>query len=325
MEKATQRGHNEVMDELTALVEIQGFFTRAQARDAGVDDRHVAPLLRSGAWRRIRRGYFTDGPTWAALDPTARHLVRCRAVMHSLGDGVALSHVSGLLVHGIATWGVSLERVHVTRLDKGAGRIEPDVVHHRGRCLNGDVVEVAGLRVLSPDRCAIEASIRATNESALVHLDSLLHLGLADEDTLMRRFQTMGHWPGVRHLHLPVRMADGGAESPGESRGRWLFHVLRVPPPEVQFEVKDSAGTVVGVCDWAWPEHECLGEFDGRIKYGRLLKPGQDAGEVVFAEKVREDLLRELTDYRMLRLIWDDYGRPRVTGSRIRQQLRLAS
>ena len=38
-----------------------------------------------------------------------------------------------------------------------------------------------------------------------------------------------------------------------------------------------------------------FGEFDGRVKYGRLLKPGQDPGEVVFAEKRREDLIRGVT------------------------------
>jgi hypothetical protein len=60
------------------------------------------------------------------------------------------------------------------------------------------------------------------------------------------------------------------------------------------------------------------------VKYGRLLKPGQDVGEVVFAEKQREDLLRELTNFRMIRLIWSDYDRPRATSLRVERLLRRA-
>ena len=33
----------------------------------------------------------------------------CRAVLHSLGDGVALSHQSGCVAHGIDVWGVPLD------------------------------------------------------------------------------------------------------------------------------------------------------------------------------------------------------------------------
>jgi len=45
-------------------------------------------------------------------------------------------------------------------------------------------------------------------------------------------------------------------------------------------------------------------------------------GEVVFAEQRREDELRELTGYRMLRLIWGDYQRPRLIKSRFEQLAR---
>ena len=70
--------------------------------------------------------------------------------------------------------------------------------------------------------------------------------------------------------------------------------------------------------------HRVFGEFDGKIKYGRLLRPGHDAGQVVFAEKRREDLVRELTRGSMVRLVWEDLDRPRVTHDRIARLLRLA-
>ena len=62
----------------------------------------------------------------------------------------------------------------------------------------------------------------------------------------MRRFDLMRHWPRMRHLHLVVRMADGGAQSPGESRGRYLFWAHRLPAPKTQFKVYDATGELLG-------------------------------------------------------------------------------
>lgn len=314
------------IDPLLVLIETQGFFTRAQARDLGWDDRAVGHAMRAGAWHRIRRGYYTYPPIWSSLDPTARHLVRVRVVCHSLGSNVAVSHVSGCAVHGIDMWGIDLSRVHVTRLDGGPGRVEGDVVHHEGFVADHEVLEVDGIKVLLPERCALEAGSRATSEQALVLLDSLLAKERADDDRLMGQFQLMAHWPFMQHLQIPVRMADGRSKSPGESRGRWLFRMSGIPAPQLQYEVRDASGVLQGTTDWAWPELGALGEFDGEIKYTKLVKPGQDPGQVVFAEKQREELLCRLSGLpRMVRIIWSDYDRPRVTASRVRASLSVAS
>jgi hypothetical protein len=108
----------------------------------------------------------------------------------------------------------------------------------------------------------------------------------------------------------------------GESRGLWAFWTLGIPRPEIQYEVYDSDGVLRGRCDWGWPEEHLLGEFDGRAKYGRLLRSDQDPGEVVFAEKRREDELREVSGCRMLRLVWSDYQRPRTIKTRFEQLAR---
>jgi hypothetical protein len=310
------------MDPLRFLCEQDGFFTRAMAREAGYDDRAVSLMVRSKVWTRFRRGYFSFTDIWASLDDVGRHRVRSRAVLHSLGGAVALSHVSGVVAHGIETWGVDLSRVHVTRLDGGAGRVEGDVVHHVGTSTADDVVELHGLRTLTPERCVIECGSTASSEAALVLFNSLLHRGVVAPDDLYRQFKAMGFWPGARRLHVPIRLAHPGVESVGESRGIWVFWCTGIPRPEVQFEVRDRDGRLVGTCDWGWPEHHLLGEFDGKVKYGRLLRPEQDPGEVVFAEKHREDELREASGCGMLRLIWTDYDRPRLIKARFERLAR---
>ena len=312
------------MDPLRAICAELGFFTRAHARTAGYDDRAVTREVRGRRWLRLRRGYYTFPDTWQALSAEQRHLVRCRAVLDSLGDNVALSHLSGCIALGIDVWGVPLDRVHVTRLDGGAGRIERDVVHHEGLVVDHEVVEVDGLRVLVPQRCVLEAGTLATSESALVLINSALHKSICSLDEVATQFDVMAHWPRVRHLHIPVRMATHLAESVGESRGLWLFWTQHLPAPVLQYVVR-AGDEVVGRTDWGWPRQRGLGEFDGQIKYGRLLRPEQAPGDAVFAEKRREDRLREVTSFWMVRLVWSDYDTPDRTAARLRRLFAAAS
>lgn len=311
------------MDPLHSLSESVGFFTRPQALDCGIADREIAALVRHGVWRRFRRGYYCHATVWDKLDDVAQHRVRCRAVVDSMGAGtVALSHASGAVWHELETWNIDLRRVHVTRLDNGAGRAEGDVVHHEGFVASAEVTTVDGLPVLPAARCVLEAGSRTGSEEALCLLDNGLHRAAYDVPELMGQFDVMAHWPHVRHLHIPVRMADGASASVGESRGRWFFWRHGIPAPVLQFPVMDGED-LVGTTDWAWPSRGVLGEFDGRVKYGRLLEPGMTAGDVVFAEKRREDRLRSVTGFTVVRITWDDLQRPRSLSESMRSALGL--
>lgn len=309
------------MDPLRFLTAECGFFTRREALNAGYADKDITRLVRAGHWIRFRRGYYAFGDEWATLDDVGRHLVRSRAVLRSLGGAVALSHTSGVLAHRIDSWQLDLRRVHVTRLDGAQGRIEGDVVHHEGVALEGDVIDTEIGQVLRPERCVLEAASRHGNEAALCVLDAGLRSRLFDEAALRARHAHMQNWPFMRHLQIPVRMADGSAGSVGESRGRWWFRVLGFPAPELQWEVRGRDDQLLGICDWAWPEYQTIGEFDGKVKYGRLLREGQEPGEVVFEEKKREDGIREATQFVVIRFIWSDYDRPGALARRLEHRL----
>ena len=66
-------------------------------------------------------------------------------------------------------------------------------------------------------------------------------------------------------------------------------------------------------------------QFHVYDQYGRLLKQGEDPGEVVFQEKRREDQIREATQFSMGRIIWRDFYSPAATGARFRRLLGLAA
>jgi hypothetical protein len=75
--------------------------------------------------------------------------------------------------------------------------------------------------------------------------------------------------------------------------------------PELQYHVVDRHGSLVGISDFYWEEQRHLGEFDGKIKYQRLLRPDETASECIFREKKREDAMR--ADLRgMTRFIWSE-------------------
>jgi hypothetical protein len=77
--------------------------------------------------------------------------------------------------------------------------------------------------------------------------------------------------------------------------------------------------------DLAWPELGLFLEFDGKVKYERLLKEGEHASDVVFREKQREDMIRRLTGWRCIRIVWADLYKPEVTAAKIRAMFRPAA
>jgi hypothetical protein len=99
-----------------------------------------------------------------------------------------------------------------------------------------------------------------------------------------------------------------------------MIHRAGLPAPVLQFDVYDERGRWLGRSDYSWHGGRLLGEFDGKIKYGQLLKPGQSPGDAVFNEKRREDLLRD-TGARVVRFVWAELDQPAEAIERISRAL----
>lgn len=237
------------MDPLRILAEANGFFTRAEAHAAGYDDNAIRRAVRNRLWTRVRQGAYTFSDLWRPSDPVARHLTMAHAVARRLGDRVALSHITAALEHGLLVWDADLSRVHVTRLDGGAGREEAGVVHHEALSLDEDLTRKGDHLVTKPDRAAVESASILSSEASVVVLDSGLHRKFFDTSAMLARFEIMQHWPGALHLEFAVRFADGRAESVGESRTRYLCYAHRLPAPELQFEVYDERRKLAGIAE----------------------------------------------------------------------------
>lgn len=174
---------------------------------------------------------------------------------------------------------------------------------------------------MSPTRVAVEITTVASVEASLCIVSHFLHSGQTTEAALQKQGEVMKQWPGTLSADLVLRLSDGRFESVGECRTYFLCFSQHLPMPVPQFEVRDGSGRVVARVDFAWPEFEVFLEFDGKVKYEKLLREGQRASDVVIAEKRREDVICRLTGWRCIRLDWADLAQPGRTATLIRQVL----
>ena len=295
------------MDELFTL-HPNGLFLRAEAIEHGYADADLARARRAGTVVRLRHGTYLRSEGWPD-GAEAQHLLRAQGVTLRHGNRLALSHVTGALAYGLRLWEADLEQIHVTRLDGHNGRAESDVRYHRDAWDPDTLVQLDEMVLIDPTRCALGAAGLMSVEKGLVVLDSLLNLDLGSAARLARTYAEMSRSPFSRQLQITVRLARKGADSVAETLTRYMLFRHHVPEPELQYAVYDGA-RLVGICDFAWPEHGLLGEFDGKLKYRRLVKPGEDPGDVVFREKRREDELREITGWPMVRYVYADLYSP---------------
>jgi hypothetical protein len=307
------------MDELFQL-HPHGLFLRREALRLGYDDGDLKRALRAHQIVRIRQGTYTSAKTWQAADEPTRHLLMAQGVALTHEHRVALSHTTGALAWGLRLWRPDLEKVHVTRLEGTTGRIERDVVYHRDGWDPEGVWTQDEHVLLDPVTCALQAASRASVTQGVVILDSLIDLDLGDEAALSATYAMMSRSPFTRRLQVSVRLTRRGAQSIGESLTRDMLFKHHLPEPTLQYKVYDGAH-LIGITDFAWPEYGLLGEFDGKIKYGRLLKPGEEPGDVVFREKQREDKIREVTGMGMIRYSFGDLYVPLTTAARTRRML----
>ena len=303
------------------LIDHHGVLLRRDCIDAGIDDNAIRRLVKAGDITRIRQGAYAEADRWASAAPEEQHLILSAAVMRQYGDHVVRSHASACLEQGGPNWGLDLSTVHVTHL-RGGGRRTAGVTHHEGTLRVGDVTrDDDGNWLTSPTRTVLDTASTHPLDVGVVVADNFLNRGLTSPEALRIAYQSMESWPFTLRLHRVLQLANGLSESVGETLSRRMFRTTGLPTPELQWKIYWPDGRLAGRCDFAWPDHRLLCEFDGKAKYLALRKPGETIEQAVLREKRREDQLRELTGWALIRLVWADLDRPRVTADRIRRAM----
>lgn len=282
--------------------------------EQGYEYGELAAMLRAGTLSRVRRGAYAAS---IPASPEDRHRQLVAATLPRFAEDACASHQSAAVLHGLPTWSDQPRLVHVTRPRVNGGRRRTVSQVHPGPLADDEVVEVHGLAVTSLARTVADCSRTLSFARAVAIGDAALRSGLRTEE-LLAQLDRRPRRPGMSQARRVAAFIDGRSESPGESFSRVLLHRQGVPTPQLQLVVLNRAGREAGRVDFGWEERRTLGEFDGRVKYGRLLEDGETAGDVIYREKLREDLLRDL-GWEVVRWVWADLTDPASIVARLQR------
>lgn len=262
--------------------------------DRGHSAAELAGAVRAGEFVRLGRGIYGEAGSWET--PEDRHRDLVTAMVPDLKSGSVLSHASAGVLHELWLPERELRRVQVARGGKGGGSISRYL--HVHRLVPDRVVHAPGLELQMTDLLTTTLDLlrQLPIADAVAVADSALRRGL-DQAELLDALERRRRVPGNRTARLAAEFANPLSESRGESFSRWRIHELGLPAPELQHRLDTEEGEFIGRCDFWWPDQCLVGEFDGKVKYGRLLKPGQSVTEVVLAEKNREEAIRRQGDW----------------------------
>jgi hypothetical protein len=120
---------------------------------------------------------------------------------------------------------------------------------------------------------------------------------------------------GIRRLQSVLKLVDGGAESPQESRVRLLLVTAGMPPTETQIEFTDEFGTARIRVDIGWREWRVAVEYDGVQHWSDRYQRSWDIDRIAMLEAM---------GWAVVRISAEMLSRPDVIIERVRSKLRAA-
>lgn len=288
------------------LLGAHGVFSAADAAVHGIDGHGVARLVRAGECVRLTRGWYAIA---SAVPPTPEgcHALTATALARANAGRAVVSHHSALVLHGLPTYAVDLDTVHLTSLPQPSGRRVANassrrrglVVHRPLPCLGLSPALEVGANLLVTSTVAVAVAVVQTGlvhgpESALVAADAALARGLVTTGAFARAVDGLAGHPGLAAVRAALPAADRRHESPGETRTAYLLRALGFDPePQVELVAEGRRYRA----DFRIRGTRVLVEFDGAVKYADP--------RALFQEKQREDALRR-AGWVVVRLVWAD-------------------
>ncbi|TDO18891.1 uncharacterized protein DUF559 [Mycobacterium sp. BK086] len=156
-------------------------------------------------------------------------------------------------------------------------RCPPGIVVHSGVVRDDEVCTARGISCTTPARTAYDLGRHCAFTVGLIRVDAVMAAtGITVDDVAAIALRN----PGARHirrLRRVLEIADGGAESPQETRLRLLLVRAGLPRPATQIPIRNAAGRVVRRIDLGWPQWKVGVEYDGAQHW---TDPAQHAGDI---------------------------------------------
>ncbi|WP_182113580.1 MULTISPECIES: type IV toxin-antitoxin system AbiEi family antitoxin domain-containing protein [unclassified Actinotalea] len=291
-----------------------GVLRRSHLLAAGLTARDITSAVRAG---RVVRLYRDTYRLPAADDgPGADFLATTVAVRQRHPDRV-LTGVAAVAALGLPVFGRPrhVPVVHDPRGGASARSVTRTVAPPPA----DQLVRLPTGLVAGPARAALDAARLDGVVAGVVAADAALRAGMTTHGELGRVLASMSGLLGVHHARRCADLASAGSASPGESWSAVVLDTYGMPRAERQVALHDERG-LIGVVDFLWSGAAVVGEFDGRVKYGRTNPSGRPPEEVLWDEKVREDRLRS-RGYAVVRWTTADLRAPEHWITRLRRSL----
>jgi very-short-patch-repair endonuclease len=174
-----------------------------------------------------------------------------------------------------------------------------------------DIATFRGVRATAVHRTLRDLCLRLPAVDALIAIDMAVHLRLTDADELTRHADSSQGGAGAHRLRSLASLA-GAAESPMETRLRWLLIQAGLPSPEVQTNLRDREQRFLGRADLYYPAARLVLEYDGANHRDPLVEDNR-----------RQNLLIN-AGFGLLRFTATDiHQRPEVVVAQVRSALNL--
>jgi hypothetical protein len=129
---------------------------------------------------------------------------------------------------------------------------------------DADVTTFDGISLTTVPRTMFDLARRRPRLRALQSVDALAHASGVPVDEAQRLVVENPGLRGVARAAEVLSLADGGSESPQESRVRLLLVDAGLPRPETQIRIRDEFGHVFARCDLGWSRWKVAVEYEGR-------------------------------------------------------------
>ena len=203
----------------------------------------------------------------APTDSAERHV---SAYLPALRDGQYFSHTTAARLWGCPLRFDPAEPLHVTAVLPGRAPRRPGVIGHHARELSA--VDRKGFPVTSAVQTWLSLAAVVPVDELVVAADHLLLDPYQLDPADIRPYVTLEqvaeavdrfHGRGARAAASALQLARVGAESRQETVLRLLLHRAGLPRPELNIDVMDAAGRVLGRGDLVYPAFRTVVEYDG--------------------------------------------------------------
>jgi very-short-patch-repair endonuclease len=268
-------------------------FVGSQALERGTVTRRQ---LRT-RYRRVFRDVY--------ISRDAELTARAKARAAWLSTGATLAGMSAAAVLG-TKWLDAAAPAEIVRADRHGQR---GILVRSYELPDDEVCTVGGIRVTTAARTAFDIGRGLPVVKAVPILDALLNatgIKPAEVLTLADRHRRAR---GIRRLRGALDLADGGAESPQETRVRLLLVAAGLPKPETQIEFRDLHIRV----DMGWREWKVAVEYDGIQHWENRYQRSWDIERIA---------LLEAAGWIVIRISAEMLSRPEAIVERVKAKLR---